>query len=1613
MTESNSAGLPGAGDRAQRSSSSPGGVAIDNGRAELVLVDSTFDQRIRSRPGDRLDRLFEEQCDWLYASGRSGQLAVDAGEVVLTYDELDGCANQLARYLLARGVRPGDRVALLFDQGPHGYAAMLAVLKVQAAYVPLDVGFPADRIGYIARDAGVRMVLSVSRLAERLPDLGALGVELVLLDHATELLGLQPDGRLSQAEHGGPVDELAYVIYTSGSTGRPKGVAVTHASICNFVRVAAEVYGITEDDRMYQGLTTAFDFSVEEIWVPWLVGATLVPKPGGSSLLGHDLHEFLSSRRVTAMCCVPTLLATLEEEDLPDLRFLLVSGEACPRDLVVRWHRPGRRFLNVYGPTEATVTATWTELRPDRPVTIGVPLPTYSTVILDPERERALRPGDVGEIGIAGIGLASGYLNRDDLTDKAFVPDFLGITNNPSGRIYRTGDLGRVTDGGEIEYLGRIDTQVKIRGYRVELTEIESVLLQVPGIAQAVVDTYRPEPGVVELVGYYSPRRGAAAPDRESVLTRLRERLPSYMVPAYLEELAVIPMTPQDKADRKRLPAPGRRTSRATQGAHVAGATATERLLAKALAKTLRVDQVSVDSHFFDELGANSLLMAHFSTRLRKEASLPRLSIREIYLNPTIRQLAAALGDVTPTTTRRTPMVARPIRRASSAGYVFCGAMQLLFLLGETLLAAWVFTRGFGWMLDAGTDPRALLRRAALFTSATFLGLTVLPILAKWLLVGAWTPREIRLWSPGYLRFWVVKSLNQMSPMVLFAGSPLFTVYLRLLGMRIGRGVTIHSRSVPVATDLITVGEGTVIRKDCSFSGYRAINGVIQIGPVTIGRGAHLGEKTVLDIHTSMGDGAELGHSSALQSGQSVPPGATWHGCPAEPTRTSYRTCPLARCGTLRKVLYSTLQLAGVLIGGTVGMAVAAGLLTYISPLKVLLTSRSTLLTSSNFYLLVVGVSLVLFLGGILTGLVFVMAVPRLLNLFITPERVYPLYGFHYVVQQAITAMTNVKFFMDLFGDSSAVVHYLHALGYKMGRIVQSGSNFGAELRQDSPYLTTIGTETMVSDALSVMNADYSGSSFRMSRVTIGERNFLGNFVAFPAQARTGDNVLFATKVLVPIDGPIRENVGLLGSPPFEIPRSVERDSQFDELKDPSVLRRRLTAKNWHNTRTAALFLMLRYIQLLIAAFVTAIALGFFLEYGQWAVLVAAVLTLVLVQATAILAERAARGFRRLNPRFCSIYDHYFWTHERLWKLLATPAFNGTPFKNLLWRLLGVRIGRRVFDDGCSIPEKTLVAIGDDAILNAGSIIQCHSLEHGTFKSDHTTVGSGATVGVHAFVHYGVTMGDGSVLDADAFLMKGEEVTAQEHWQGNPARPKPTATGARRGPHRPPDPAELFRRIALLEHRLDQLTGDRHMSPGTANGERRPAPAVGAAPRYRWRTVVSRLLALIAVLLVAEGVAIGASASSLTASVPVALQSLIHSVVPPPDVVVRPAAPPAASAGARPKPAAPGVTVPGDGEEVAFVRDFYALLPGDVPAAYALLTPEFQRQTGGLAAFSRLYRGVASVAVVGDPVAVDADTVTATVRFQRVGGVVSNERYTFTVATGPDGRMTVQSLERR
>ncbi|MGW5372925.1 Pls/PosA family non-ribosomal peptide synthetase [Streptomyces sp. NPDC004009] len=855
-----------------------------------------------------------------------------------------------------------------------------------------------------------------------------------------------------------------------------------------------------------------------------------------------------------------------------------------------------------------------------------------------------------------------------------------------------------------------------------------------------------------------------------------------------------------EQSSEVRIAGPGEGTDTSRSDANPAAAADTERELALALADVMGTAHVPVDGHFFTDLGANSLVMAQFCARVRKRTDLPSPSMKDIYRYPTIRSLTAALTRTAPEAVKPEGADASPqapaaaperVPRTSSRDHVLCGFLQLLIFLVYSLAAGFVTDRGYRWVA-AGTGLADVYVRSLLFGGIGFIALCVFPVAAKWVLVGRWKPAEFPVWGPRYLRFWFVKALLHANPMILFVGTPLYVLYLRALGARIGKGVTILSRSVPVCTDLVTIGAGTVIRKDSFLLGYRAHSGRIQTGRITLGRDVYVGEKTVLDIDTSMGDGAQLGHSSALHRGQAVPAGARWHGSPAEPGGTDYVRVGPARCGTARRAWFGIVTLAQLFL---LYLPLAVGgvymLFTEVPALGKRLDPQTTSLSWAELLPDALLLSLVLFGGFLVGGLLVVYTLPRLMSLMVRPDRVYPLYGFHYTVHRATARMTNVRFFAWLFGDSSYIVHYLRGLGYDLSHVEQTGSNFGTEVQHETPFLVTVGSGTMVADGLSIVNADYSSTSFRVSRASIGARNFLGNNIAFPAGGRTGENCLLATKVMVPLDGEVREGVGLLGSPCFEIPRTVERDARFDDLRTGETLRRRLAAKNRYNLRSMAVMLGARWLHVFGLTLLALVSADLYGTAGQVVIALYLAVTLVFTTGYHILVERVIMRFGRLRPRLCSIYDPVFWRHERLWKVpdRHLNIFNGTPFKSLAWRLMGVRIGRRVFDDGCYLTERTLTVIGDDCTLNVGSKIQCHSQEDGTFKSEGTTLGDGCTLGVGSHVHYGVTVGDGAVLAADSFLMKGEEVPPHARWGGNPAVDMPEAAGPPGDPAAPPSPA--------------------------------------------------------------------------------------------------------------------------------------------------------------------------------------------------------------------------------
>ncbi|WP_084531884.1 non-ribosomal peptide synthetase [Nocardia miyunensis] len=571
-------------------------------------------------------------------------LALTDADTELTYARLEEYTNRLARVLLHAGAGPERTVAISIPRSAESVLATIAVAKTGAAFVPIDPTYPPDRIEHMIRDSGVIAGITVESARKSLPD----SVQwLVMDDPATELeAAVRSAATITDADRPSPVhpDQTAYVIYTSGSTGLPKGVLVTHRGLANLVAGSGERFGVDSNSVVAHAVSPSFDISVEEILVTLARGATLAVVPP-TAYAGEEMTGVLLRHRVTHLDVTPTVAGSLDPAELPQLRTLVVGGDACPAELVTRWS--GRTVLNGYGPTETTITTTVSEaLVPGGPITIGGPTRGVSAAVLDPW----LRPvpvGTTGELYLSGAGLARGYHRRTGLTAERFVA-------NPYARgerMYRTGDLVRwcVHEGRhELEYQGRSDFQVKIRGFRIELGEIDAALLDLPDIEFALTIGAQAGSGATALVSYVLPRSGTRV-HPEDVKAAVGQGLPSYMVPAVVMVIDHVPLTPLGKVDRKALPAPDFRAE-ATGGR--APSTPREEVLAGLFAEVLGLPSVGVDDSFF-ALGGDSIISIQLVSRA-KAAGLG-LNARDVFERKTVAALAAIATDVTDAGVRELP----------------------------------------------------------------------------------------------------------------------------------------------------------------------------------------------------------------------------------------------------------------------------------------------------------------------------------------------------------------------------------------------------------------------------------------------------------------------------------------------------------------------------------------------------------------------------------------------------------------------------------------------------------------------------------------------------------------------------------------------------------------------------------------------------------------------------------------------------------------------------------------------------------------------------------------------------------------------------------------------
>jgi amino acid adenylation domain-containing protein/non-ribosomal peptide synthase protein (TIGR01720 family) len=568
-----------------------------------------------------------------------GEPAVVGAGGSLTFAELNRRANRLARLLVARGAGPERVVAVALPRSVGIVVAELAVAKAGAAFLPVDPSYPADRIRFMLCDAGPVLVLTTVDLAGEIPAPAGVPVLPVEGPGIDPLLAGLPETDLSDSDRAAPLrlSHPAYVIYTSGSTGVPKGVLVSHAGLANFSAAEIEHYQVRPGDRVLQFSSPSFDASVLELCMSLPAGAALVVPPPGP-LLGQQLVDVVTGHGVTHALIPPAALATVPDAELPTFRMLTVGGDACTAELVDRW-APGRRLVNSYGPTEATVVSTWSgPLCPGSGAPpIGRPLPNTRAYVLDGAL-RQVPPGTVGELYVAGVGLARGYLNRPGLTAERFVADPYGP---PGSRMYRTGDLVHWTPDGQLSFAGRADDQVKIRGYRIELGEIETALAAHPGVARAAVVAREDTPGQRRLVGYLVPA-GRSAPTPAELREHLARALPDYMLPAGYVLLDELPLSPNGKLDRRALPAPDP-TAEPVAAGYEPPRTDTERALTDIWTAALGHPRVGVHDDFFD-LGGDSIRSLLIASRTQAAFDVA-LTPRDVLTARTPAALAQLIED--------------------------------------------------------------------------------------------------------------------------------------------------------------------------------------------------------------------------------------------------------------------------------------------------------------------------------------------------------------------------------------------------------------------------------------------------------------------------------------------------------------------------------------------------------------------------------------------------------------------------------------------------------------------------------------------------------------------------------------------------------------------------------------------------------------------------------------------------------------------------------------------------------------------------------------------------------------------------------------------------------
>lgn len=1368
-------------DRLERLSCESATVSLNRSSSEEAqllsqvnapVIDRVMDRFVNDEEAFKIRRSSDAAISCLHeifelqASKTPSKIAIECGDRSWTYADVEAQANRLAHYLRFRGVCRDGFVGLTLTRSEWPIISILAVLKAGAAYVPLEPSMPADRKRYIAKEVGFSLLITDEQNEAAIKDVynGEVALlERFLLDENDHV-----DTALSADELSALPHSVCYTLFTSGTTGRPKGVVTEHRNTVHFVHAFNKVCDTKSDDRVFQGFSLGFDGSVEEMWMAFSNGATLVCGENETPQFGDELGEYLNEKEISFFSTVPTLLSTLSS-DLLSVRQLVVSGEACPPDLVNRWATSERVMLNVYGPTEATVNTTAGILEKGKDVTIGRPLPGYDLYILD-ENLKPVAEGEKGELYIGGAGISRCYLNQQELTDNAFIN--LPVPRSSMGdeadahliiRLYKTGDLVRVNGEGELEFFGRIDSQIKLRGFRIELSEIEAVILEHDAIS-AVAVTVCEVNGLKSLAAYVLVAGDDRGFSRSDLLAKMQDKLPSYMIPSFMDVLDEFPRVASGKVNRGALPEPTlhfvhEQVEKSEK--ETASLNPLEAEIAGIWADQFGLEHVGADQDYFTELGGHSLLAAQMVSRFY-EILGRKVSVRDIYMYPTVAKLAAELTaqeaalesslDIKPSDT----FVAEKVKRVWPWSTLI---IQIVYFLAIIPLVALPLVLVLPVAIETiytQSSPLLLFLLSLCVIGGTWMGLLVLAVAAKWLLIGCYRPGRHALWGGFYIRWWIVSRLQHLSFMSALNGTPFNALIWRAMGAKVGRNSMLNP-SLVYAFDCIRVGDDVSIGRDTQMPCLRIEDGYLIIGDLEIGDRCFVGNHSILGLNTRMEADARLDDQSLLPDGYIAHSGKHYRGSPPVEGVVPVPDGAIITHNPYKLALFGLVQ---IIAAACVMSLTLAPVAISVWVLSILALHYSAMVTFTAY---LIAVPLTLFLFTFWSAFCKRLVYPN-------PEPgTYQVYSLTYLrhwlsdLVMSLIKLVGLSIFTTIY-----LPPFMRMLGAKLGKYTEMSTVWSI-----NPDMVEAGDSVFFADGSMIGGARVHLGRFQVEKSVIGDRSFIGNSAILSAGNSVGSDCLLGVLSSTPDQQkPIEDNTDWLGAPGFRLPNR-DKITCFDE---------KLTFKptRWLYLQRAFIdglrVVLPGYILGGFAIFSLLTVLLVYDNYGVWGAYTAIPLLTWGALATCLFTVVSLKWLimGRFKPVVKPLWSRYVWWNEfvnGLYESLVSPwisNFFGTPFAAVLLRLMGCKIGKYCYIETDLFSEFDLVKIGDYAALNAGVVVQNHLFEDRVMKSSYVNIGDGCTVGNMSVVLYDSVMEEGSVLGPMSLLLKGETMPVNENWHGIP-----------------------------------------------------------------------------------------------------------------------------------------------------------------------------------------------------------------------------------------------------